>query len=562
MNAPGSAKLPGPGDVVDGKYRLERLLGQGGMGAVYAARHVKLGHAVAIKLMLEAAGNVEATRRFLNEGRAAVNIQHDNVVRGTDLGEEHGYAFMVLELLDGEDLDQLLEREIRLAPHVAVNYAIQACRGISQAHAQGIIHRDLKPANLFLAKRPDGSTLLKVLDFGISKTTTGSALDMAPGQLTSTATMLGSPLYMSPEQLRSSKKVDARADIWAMGVILYELMSGERPFNGETLGELFSAILETEAPRLSTRVPSVPPGLDSVVARCLQRRPEDRYATVAELERELAPFAVANGPATGSALAFSAVAHPRHFSPSTGPNLAPDGPPGGRAVTGSAGAVSGPYPPMANTNSNAAMARSSPSVGGAPSAGMMLGTVPLGMMSPASFQQTTGSGSAWQSTSPPRAPPASKAPLTFALVCGALALVGGGLLTLRYVKKDTPTATGATSAVAAPAASTVAASTVAAPAASTSAAAPAETTVALPASEAPSARAVPTAAPPSASTGAAPVRKTSGAPVVAAPKASDTPSPVDPPIPVDAPKPTPRPLTKPTPTTAPATPATGLQNSR
>ena len=153
----GPPRFPGPGDVVDGKYRLERLLGQGGMGAVYAARHIKLGHAVAIKLMLAAAGNAEATQRFLNEGRAAVNIQHENVVRGSDVDEENGYAFMVLELLDGEDLDQVLEREIRLAPNVAVNYVMQALRGVGQAHAQGIVHRDLKPANLFLARVRTGA---------------------------------------------------------------------------------------------------------------------------------------------------------------------------------------------------------------------------------------------------------------------------------------------------------------------------------------------------------------------------------------------------------------------
>jgi serine/threonine-protein kinase len=493
----GSAKLPGPGDVVDGKFVLERLLGQGGMGAVYAARHNRLGHAVAIKLMLASASNVEATRRFLNEGRAAVNIQHDNVVRGSDLGEENGYAFMVLELLDGEDLDQVLEREIRLAPHVAVDYVIQALRGVAQAHAKGIVHRDLKPANLFLARRPDGGTIVKVLDFGISKAATGSALEMAPNQLTSTATMLGSPLYMSPEQLRSSKKVDARADIWAIGVILYELVSGERPFNGDTLGELFSSILETEAPRLSTRVPSTPQGLDAIVARCLQRRPEDRYQSAVELERELAPFAVQNASmGNASALAFSTVPQPGQFASNTGQH--PTGATTGAAPYGSQSQSNPSLNAMPGAASSPAdMARSSPSFGGGGGGQVMPGTVPLGMMSPASFQQTTGSGSAWQTAPAPTN--SSKAPAIFIGVCVVLALVGGGgLFAASKLRKGVePTAASSSTP------SSVAAS-----------AAPPET-VALPAAVAPSADPAPP--PSSAPAVAATAPKHHGGPTIVAP---------------------------------------------
>jgi len=547
MVAHGSATLPGPGDVVDGKYRLERLLGQGGMGAVFAARHVKLGHAVAIKLMLEAAGNVEATRRFLNEGRAAVNIQHDNVVRGSDLGEENGYAFMVLELLDGEDLDQLLEREIRLAPNVAVNYAIQALRGVGQAHAQGIVHRDLKPANLFLAKRPDGSTILKVLDFGISKAASSSALDMAPHQLTSTATMLGSPLYMSPEQLRSSKKVDSRADIWAMGVILFELMTGERPFNGETLGELFSSILETEAPRVSARVPSIPQGLDAIVARCLQRRPEDRYQTAAELERDLAPFLTMGAPTAGSSLAFSALTQPHHLAPNTGAHPGP--------VTGAAAAVTGPYGhpsspamgPMVGAPSNAAagpggMARSSPSIGGlgGPNPVVMPGTVPLGAMSPVSFQQTTGSGSAWQSPGASAPTAASKLPLVLLLVFGMLGLAGTGFFAYSRLAKRGSGPVAATSVASASAAAPLPPE----PAASTASAAPSTAT------------APPSAPSVSLAAGSPTTPKHHTVPAVVPPKVE--PPKVEPPK-VEPPKPEPpKPALKP----VPAVTASPQQNSR
>ncbi len=289
----GAARVPRPGDVIAGKYVIERLLGQGGMGAVFAARHIKLAKSVAIKVMLSDGASPEAAQRFVNEGRAAANIQSEHVVRVDDVDEEMGYAYMVLELLDGEDLADHLERapKGRLAPSVAADYVSQALKGVAHAHALGIVHRDLKPSNLFLARRSDGSTVVKVLDFGISKAQGSSPLAASPAVLTSTKAMLGSPLYMSPEQLRSSKNVDQRADIWAVGVILYELMSGQRPFHGETLGELFAAILETDPVPLRQLVPDVPPALDQIVHRCLRRRPEERFASAGELVTALAPFA-------------------------------------------------------------------------------------------------------------------------------------------------------------------------------------------------------------------------------------------------------------------------------
>jgi serine/threonine-protein kinase len=278
--------------MIAGKYVLDRLLGQGGMGAVFAARHLKLSKAVAIKIMLADTSNPEAAQRFINEGRAAANIQNEHVVRVDDVDEEMGYAYMVLELLEGKDLAQLLEADPakRLAPHVAVNYVLQGLRGVAQAHAIGIVHRDLKPSNLFLAKRKDGSDVVKVLDFGISKATNSSALGAAPNALTSTKAMLGSPLYMSPEQLRNAKGVDHRADIWAMGIILYELMTGQLPFMGDNLGELFAAILETDPVPLQGRGCAAPPGLNEVVLRCLARKPEQRFQSAAELMQALAPY--------------------------------------------------------------------------------------------------------------------------------------------------------------------------------------------------------------------------------------------------------------------------------
>src|SRR5688572_2201454 len=194
---PMSVQLPRPGDMIAGKYLLDRLLGQGGMGAVFAARHVKLSKQVAIKIMLADTSNPEASTRFINEGRAAANIQNEHVVRVDDVGDEMGYAYMVLELLEGEDLAQVVEKELtrRLPPHVAVGYVLQALKGVMEAHAIGIVHRDLKPSNLFLSRKKDGTVLVKVLDFGISKAQGSSALAASPNALTSTRAMLGSPLY-------------------------------------------------------------------------------------------------------------------------------------------------------------------------------------------------------------------------------------------------------------------------------------------------------------------------------------------------------------------------------
>ncbi len=279
--------------MIAGKYVLDRLLGQGGMGAVFAARHLKLAKSVAIKIMLADAGNPEASQRFINEGRAAANIQNEHVVRVDDVDEEMGYAYMVLELLEGQDLAQILEASPgkRIAPHLAVSYVMQGLKGVAQAHALGIVHRDLKPSNLFLAKRKDGSAVVKVLDFGISKATGQGGLNAAPNALTSTKAMLGSPLYMSPEQLRNAKGVDHRADIWAMGVILYELITGALPFMGDNLGELFANILESDPLPLRQRAgDAVPLGLNDVVMRCLQRKPEQRFQSAAELMQALAPF--------------------------------------------------------------------------------------------------------------------------------------------------------------------------------------------------------------------------------------------------------------------------------
>lgn len=279
-----------PGDTLAGKYRVDRVLGEGGMGVVVAASDIQLERKVAIKFLLpEYAQHHEASQRFLREARAAVKMQSEHVARVIDVGTmEGGAPYMVMEYLEGRDLARLLEEGGQVPVEDAVAYVLEACDAIAEAHSVGIVHRDLKPANLFLARQPDGSSRIKVLDFGISKammTTTG----MDPS-LTRTSSMMGSPLYMSPEQMKSAKNVDPRTDVWALGVILYELVHGEPPFYAESIPELSAKVLLEEPVSIRSRRADVPEGLEAVVKRALAKDPAQRYQTVAELAFALAPF--------------------------------------------------------------------------------------------------------------------------------------------------------------------------------------------------------------------------------------------------------------------------------
>jgi serine/threonine-protein kinase len=286
--APSDA-LPKEGDILAGKYRLETVLGQGGMGVVVAARHTTLQQKVAIKILLpEAAKRTDAAQRFVREARAAVRIQNEHVARVSDVGTlENGLPYMVMEFLTGQDLGVLLGERGPLPVAEAVDYVLQACEAIAEAHAIGIIHRDLKPANLFLSQRTDGSPLIKVLDFGLSKATRPDALDAS---LTAHNVVMGSPCYMSPEQIRSLKGLDARTDIWALGVILYQLLTGVRPFEAPSLGALFFTIGADPPKPLRDRRPEIPRELEAAVLKCLEKDASRRTQTVAELARALSPF--------------------------------------------------------------------------------------------------------------------------------------------------------------------------------------------------------------------------------------------------------------------------------
>jgi eukaryotic-like serine/threonine-protein kinase len=277
------------GDLVAGKYRVEGVIGVGGMGVVVAARHEQLEQRVAIKLVRDqVALNPEAVQRFLREARAAAKLKSEHAARVLDVGTlESGAPYMVMEFLEGGDLAQLLERQGPLPVDLAADWMAQACEALAEAHAAGIVHRDLKPQNLFLARTVGGSATVKVLDFGVSKS--AEALTSGPAALTRTRSMLGSPLYMAPEQMRSSRDVDARADVWALGVVLFELLTRRLPFEAETLPELCLKVVSEPPLSLSAFRPDVPVALVRVVERCLEKDRDKRFANAAELAVALAP---------------------------------------------------------------------------------------------------------------------------------------------------------------------------------------------------------------------------------------------------------------------------------
>jgi hypothetical protein len=280
------------GEVLADKYRVERILRQGGMGIVVAALHLELRSRVALKFLLPSACTVpEAVSRFLREARAASKIQSPHVVRVTDVGKlESGAPFMVMELLRGADLGEIIETRGPLLVPDAVEWVLQACEAIAEAHALGIVHRDLKPSNLFLTRQADGSPFIKVLDFGISKAIGPPDAESTMSTTTTTA-FLGSPAYMSPEQVRSAKSVDARTDIWALGVVLHELLTGAPVYQGENVSSLMAMILTDPPTPVRQLRADVPSGLEQVILRCLQKDRARRYATVGELAAALAPFA-------------------------------------------------------------------------------------------------------------------------------------------------------------------------------------------------------------------------------------------------------------------------------
>ena len=287
------------GDVLGEKYRIEKAIGHGGMGLVFAARHIELRQKVAIKLLPdEHVKDADLVARFMREARAAAKLKSEHAVRVIDVGKRRsGAPFIMMELLEGEDLSDVVARG-PLPISEAVDYVLQACEAIAEAHALGIVHRDIKPRNLFLSRRLGGRSFVKVLDFGLAK-----KISMSDVSLTATTAVIGSPQYMSPEQMRASRNVDFRTDIWSLGVCLYELISGRLPFDAEALAVVCASVLKDPHPPLATLRADVPPALSAVVDACLAKEPLDRYTTVSELAAALEPFAPPHAKGAGQRIA-------------------------------------------------------------------------------------------------------------------------------------------------------------------------------------------------------------------------------------------------------------------
>jgi eukaryotic-like serine/threonine-protein kinase len=291
-----SLVLPQEGDLVAEKYRILGVLGAGGVATVLEAHHELLDKSVALKVLAPEARHASAfatlAERFLVEARAAAKVDSPYVARVMDVGTlESGAPFIVMERLEGCNLDELLFLEERPKIEDAVDYVLQALQGLAHAHALGVVHRDLKPANLFLAKQPDGTSTVKVLDFGIA-VVLDDAGQPPKSMRAARGTIVGSPMYMSPEQVRNDGTIDHRTDIWSIGVVLYELVTGKVPYGASShgMGELFGAILNDPFVPASRLRPDVPKELDAVLAKALSRDLATRYADVSELSRALVPF--------------------------------------------------------------------------------------------------------------------------------------------------------------------------------------------------------------------------------------------------------------------------------
>jgi serine/threonine-protein kinase len=308
-------ELPVPaGELLGGKYSVEATFAEGGMGIVCLGRHVQLDQPVAIKFLRRAlAGRPAIAQRFLNEARALAALRSEHVVRVMDVGQlDSGRPYLVMEHLDGVHLEALLEREGALDVETAVGYALQICEPLAEAHALGIVHRDLKPENLFLWSGGPAQDTIKVLDFGLAKQLGSAALGVTGPQ-----DSLGSPGYMSPEQITTPQLVDARSDIWSLGVVLYRLLTNTLPFGGDSLVEVLSHILNATPPPLAEIKPGLDAALHAIVARCLEKDPAARYETMTQVAQALEGYMAARARLSVSTEGGHSTAHSPSSSPAT-----------------------------------------------------------------------------------------------------------------------------------------------------------------------------------------------------------------------------------------------------
>jgi serine/threonine-protein kinase len=336
----GEALILVPGMVVADRFRLERPLGQGGMGSVWLAQQTALDVPCAVKFIhAEAAASPEIRARFEREAKSAAQLRSPNVVQILDHGIWEGAPYIAMELLEGEDLAARLRSRGRLDPRETASIASQVARALARAHASGLVHRDLKPANIFLV-RDDDREIAKVLDFGVAKSA-NMALGVGDG-MTKTGALLGTPFYMSPEQAQGTRVVDHRSDLWALGVVVYQCITGRLPFHSEALGDLFMKIIVNPLP-VPSHVAPVPPGFDAWWARAMARDPDQRFQSAKELADALSLSLGLTGNTVGD-LALTAV-YPGPQGPTPQGMMTPQPAPYGRAPEGH------PRPPTPNGGS-------------------------------------------------------------------------------------------------------------------------------------------------------------------------------------------------------------------
>jgi eukaryotic-like serine/threonine-protein kinase len=273
------------GELIQSRYRLQRLLGSGASGSVWAARNELIDRDVALKIMRpDVAEDAVALQRFFNEAKASGRVRSPSIVEILDLGQaEDGSPFLVFELLEGEGLDEKLRREGTVAPEMLMEMLVGVARALELAHAQGIIHRDLKPANIFVTRGQNGQPIAKILDFGISKIfDTGHNFT-----LTRTGTVVGSPAYMSPEQAAGREDIDGRADIWSLGVVMYEALTGTLPHQAANYNQLMVRILTQDSDAVSTRKPDLPQSVSAIVDACLKRERDARTSNSGTLASQM-----------------------------------------------------------------------------------------------------------------------------------------------------------------------------------------------------------------------------------------------------------------------------------
>ncbi|EYF07622.1 serine/threonine protein kinase [Chondromyces apiculatus] len=403
------------GTTLDGKYQIRKLLGEGAMGSVYEAEHTATGRRVAVKVISSAdlTKDPKVVSRFQREARAAGAIETQHITQVLDAGvdRESNLPFLVMEYMVGDDLMALIKRVGALSPDLVLRIGAQACLGLQKAHAANVVHRDIKPHNLFLARREAGEVVVKLLDFGIAKVKMDQAHDTENAELTRTGNLLGSPLYMSPEQARGQKEIDARTDIWSLGAVMYQALTGRTPYHHiNALGELIISICSVPPPPVQDFAPWVPPEVAAIVHNCLQQDPGRRYQSADQLLaaiRALLPY----GWAIQEEMLISLQDSMRQQA---APRLPLSMPPPRPEMSSSPGLVSGP--PRG----------SSPALGSSPG----LGYAHAGATTTEALTQSQGLAPA----------KSSKAPLVISLVALATVVVGGLLLFSRTEPQPAQTA--------------------------------------------------------------------------------------------------------------------------